>query len=894
MSESAPMIRPPDASFAEGAWPQAQSENLEGPVGDLFSSTKQVMRGAATGIAEYGQTDPESGRQLSEPEEKVAPDVLNKQYGIPGKLTFSDAIPDSVARSMYETHIDAVKQQDIANRAPPGFVNGAVRLGAQFAVGFLDPLQLGAAMVPVVPEIELGTSLAARVGGKALAQGAGGLVATAPLVGLQYGLSRQEQSDFTAYDAMFELAQGAGFGAGIGALEAGGSALGAELSRRYKASRGRQVSDADPAVRTGSAQTAISQLEQENPVEVRPVYDQSDTPNVPEEAGYGATQPIGQARSTAFLPENEPKGLTSFLQQDFTVGRPGDVNSERRAGGLTGPGGDLDAIIGGPRGRPGLINNESGSSLSEAANRAHEAGYFDHVPDDNELLDAIAKDHNRTNANDAIYSNRDQDAADDYRYARQRNVEIDQVAAQTGIPTAGLTHEQFWDQVADHLSQEDALQHVDRLQAEHEASFEQAEQAAKDWVSYHGTPHEFDQFDTAQIGTGEGAQAYGHGLYFAENEGVADSYRRQLTAGSDADRDTAKAWLKDAGGDPEKAIEMFRAHAAEAGLRPSEIADTERIIRNPEGHLLTVRLNAKPEEMLDWDKPLAEQPEHVKDAFRRAGFNENEITFGKITGGEAYKALAERLAPTHEEAPSGWGSVAGGPVSYDGQVHSPSAASRALHDAGVKGIRYLDRSSRAEGEGTRNVVVFDHNDVEITHRNGEPVERKPFDPEEVYRGAPHTLEDMEHEWKQAEAANPVLPGEGGGGQSGPAAEPAGDVQTGDGQVSGSPGAAGRAGPEERSQILQSALRDASGQRPPDPTSLAAERALKEGTEKNLLKLAQQDIEDHTAFFQAAEDAGHLTDEVRAELEAINGLDEEATNLTKAAKQAAACIARGMV
>ena len=36
--------------------------------------------------------------------------------------------------------------------------------------------------------------------------------------------------------------------------------------------------------------------------------------------------------------------------------------------------------------------------------------------------------------------------------------------------------------------------------------------------AYHGSPHDFDRFDMSKIGTGEGAQAYGHGLYFAENE----------------------------------------------------------------------------------------------------------------------------------------------------------------------------------------------------------------------------------------------------------------------------------------------------------------------------------------------------------------------------------------
>jgi hypothetical protein len=40
-------------------------------------------------------------------------------------------------------------------------------------------------------------------------------------------------------------------------------------------------------------------------------------------------------------------------------------------------------------------------------------------------------------------------------------------------------------------------------------------------TTYHGSPHDFDEFDMSKIGTGEGAQAYGHGLYFAENENVA-------------------------------------------------------------------------------------------------------------------------------------------------------------------------------------------------------------------------------------------------------------------------------------------------------------------------------------------------------------------------------------
>jgi hypothetical protein len=50
--------------------------------------------------------------------------------------------------------------------------------------------------------------------------------------------------------------------------------------------------------------------------------------------------------------------------------------------------------------------------------------------------------------------------------------------------------------------------------------------------AYHGSPYNFDRFDASKIGTGEGAQAYGHGLYFTENEGIARNYRDTLSAGA--------------------------------------------------------------------------------------------------------------------------------------------------------------------------------------------------------------------------------------------------------------------------------------------------------------------------------------------------------------------------
>jgi len=46
----------------------------------------------------------------------------------------------------------------------------------------------------------------------------------------------------------------------------------------------------------------------------------------------------------------------------------------------------------------------------------------------------------------------------------------------------------------------------------------------------HASPHRFEQFSMDKIGTGEGAQVYGHGLYFAENPTVVDEYFNQFNS----------------------------------------------------------------------------------------------------------------------------------------------------------------------------------------------------------------------------------------------------------------------------------------------------------------------------------------------------------------------------
>jgi hypothetical protein len=55
------------------------------------------------------------------------------------------------------------------------------------------------------------------------------------------------------------------------------------------------------------------------------------------------------------------------------------------------------------------------------------------------------------------------------------------------------------------------------------SGFEDVQQEI-DQVAHHGSPYRFDRFDISRIGTGEGAQAFGWGLYAAQARGVAQQY----------------------------------------------------------------------------------------------------------------------------------------------------------------------------------------------------------------------------------------------------------------------------------------------------------------------------------------------------------------------------------
>lgn len=54
--------------------------------------------------------------------------------------------------------------------------------------------------------------------------------------------------------------------------------------------------------------------------------------------------------------------------------------------------------------------------------------------------------------------------------------------------------------------------------------------------AWHGSPHDFDEFDLGAIGSGEGAQFYGWGLYFAKNKEMAKNYKEVLSNVHETDK----------------------------------------------------------------------------------------------------------------------------------------------------------------------------------------------------------------------------------------------------------------------------------------------------------------------------------------------------------------------
>jgi hypothetical protein len=243
------------------------------------------------------------------------------------------------------------------------------------------------------------------------------------------------------------------------------------------------------------------------------------------------------------------------------------------------------------------------------------------------------------------------------------------------------------------------------------------------WAPEPGRPEGRPRLD--KIGTGDGAQAYGHGFYSAEGKGVGETYQRviggdggwatntnpafaqlgqsEVTKLPDAIAGRLNAAWHNRGPDAAKA--MARKSFEES--RGTPYSDTLHKLAfdadwSPKGTLYKLDLpDADVAKYLDWDAPLSEQPKNIQAAIeglaREYGGGDMDKMFsaaGPLREGVTAESFYRTLAK---------------------ETGSQAAASEALRKAGIPGLKYYDQMSRGltgfGGQQGYKIVLPDGTDV---------------------------------------------------------------------------------------------------------------------------------------------------------------------------------------
>ena len=234
--------------------------------------------------------------------------------------------------------------------------------------------------------------------------------------------------------------------------------------------------------------------------------------------------------------------------------------------------------------------------------------------------------------------------------------------------------------------------------------------------AYHGSPHTFERFDMSKIGTGEGAQAYGRGLYFAEAEDVARGYRERLSYGNiknkfleelpaDADFEEVDDLIEQNYFTPDQTQFLkelknndwlgfdYPSQAITAATRGSlDDYDPSPALKDAVdklGRMYEVRIDADPEDFLDWDKPFASMDDLERFA---AKFDAIDPALRKRIEDFGYvrQQMGQPLPDGNDIIREVMGGVEG---------KEAARAAEIMREAGIPGIRYLDAGSRGTSGG---------------------------------------------------------------------------------------------------------------------------------------------------------------------------------------------------
>jgi hypothetical protein len=134
--------------------------------------------------------------------------------------------------------------------------------------------------------------------------------------------------------------------------------------------------------------------------------------------------------------------------------------------------------------------------------------------------------------------------------------------------------------------------------------------------------------------------------------------------------------------------------------------------------------------MLDWDKPLSQQPEVLAELNKIADSLPVNMVVdtasgrrvnSRLKGSEFYNQIAGTPHALAALGPKGAGptkavQTPNGLALVPDNPSGQAAASNYLRSLGIPGIRYLDQGSRSGGKGTSNFVVFDDQIPKIVGR----------------------------------------------------------------------------------------------------------------------------------------------------------------------------------
>jgi hypothetical protein len=264
----------------------------------------------------------------------TAPAVLdaetaNKQYGIPGVLSWKAPVSEDVAQGLHDDKHAELVRQDIINRSS-GIGADVGTFAANVLPQFADPINLASALIPGIGEERaasiLGEGIAARLAAGAT-QGVAGQAALEPL---NYALDQQSHDDWTMGLALQNILFGGILGGGLhllmphGAIDDPEAAVAGntpatpeQMANPISA----QMEAAGPDARALAAKNAISSLMEDQPNSVGDLMDAGgfkrpgETP--PPEASmvrlYHATDNVEGDAKTLSAARPDDIGATHYL-----------------------------------------------------------------------------------------------------------------------------------------------------------------------------------------------------------------------------------------------------------------------------------------------------------------------------------------------------------------------------------------------------------------------------------------------------------------------------------------------------------------------------------------------------------------------------------------------------